>query len=118
MRASILLIAMTLTVPPGPLTAQTNPDGLGSVEYGRRLAEEVCGECHRVSAERAAKPPAMEEGVEAPDLTERLSDPGVTEMALRSYLRSSHPVMPNIRLTPDETDDIVAHLMTLKTRAR
>ena len=64
------------------------------------------------------KPPPMAEDAEAPDLTLRMTDPGVTEMSLRSYLQTSHPVMPNIRLTPDETDDILAYLMTLKRGPR
>ncbi|MDQ2101712.1 c-type cytochrome [Azospirillum isscasi] len=118
MRATGLLFSMATLALSAPLAAQTAPDGPGSVEYGRQLTEEMCGECHRVSARQTAKPPAMEEDAQAPDLTERLADPGVTEMALRSYLRTSHPVMPNIRLTREETDDIVAYLMTMKTRAR
>lgn len=50
----------------------------------------------------------------APDPTERVRDPAITELALRSYLRTSHPVMPNIRLTEEQTDDIVAYLLSLK----
>lgn len=99
-----------------PVHAAT--DGPGSAGFGRRLTEEVCGECHRVSKTPTAKPPPMQEDLAAPDLTERVRDPGFTEMALRSYLQTSHPVMPNIRLTKEETDDIVAYLMTLKGGAR
>lgn len=98
--------------------AQAATDGPGSAGYGRQLTEEICGECHRVSKTPTAKPPPMQEDLAAPDLTERLRDPGVTEMALRSYLQTSHPVMPNIRLTEEQTDDIVAYLMTLKGGAR
>ena len=89
-------------------------DGPGSIGFGRHLAEEICGECHRVSQPPTAKPPPMQEELAAPDLVERMRDPGVTEMALRSYLRTSHPVMPNIRLSIEETDDVVAYLMSLK----
>ena len=93
-------------------------DGPGSPGYGRQLTEDICGECHRVSADRSAKPPPMQEDLAAPDLTERMRAPGVNEMALRSYLQTSHPVMPNIRLTPEQADDIIAYLMTLKGTAR
>lgn len=99
-------------------SAHAATDGPGSAGYGRQLTEEICGECHRVSKTPTAKPPPMQEDLAAPDLTERLRDPGVTEMALRSYLQTSHPVMPNIRLTEEQTDDIVAYLMTLKGGAR
>lgn len=123
MRAAILIVSAATLLLPTATTAQAVPqgamsDGPGSVGYGRRLAEEICGECHRVTAGKPAKPPPMEEDATAPDLTERMTDPAMTELALRSYLRTSHPLMPNIRLTPDETDDIVAYLMTLKRGAR
>jgi len=94
--------------------AHAASDGAGSINFGRRLVEEVCGECHRVSQPPTAKPPPMQEDLAAPDLVERMHDPGITEMALRSYLRTSHPVMPNIRLSTEETDDVVAYLMSLK----
>ena len=99
------------------MAASAASDGAGSVVYGRQLAVEVCGECHRVSRERDPRPP-MQEDLAAPDLTERVRDPAITEMALRSYLRTSHPIMPNIRLTGEQTDDIVAYLMSLKGSAR
>lgn len=128
MRATILIVSAATLLLPTATAAQAVPqqsipqgtmqDGPGSVGYGRRLAEEICGECHRVTAGKPAKPPPMEEDTGAPDLTERMTDPGMTEMALRSYLRTSHPLMPNIRLTPDETDDILAYLMTLKRGAQ
>lgn len=128
MRATILIVSAATLLLPTATAAQAipqqavpqapMPDGPGSVGFGRRLTEEVCGECHRVTAGKPARPPPMEEDATAPDLTERMTDPAMTELALRSYLRTSHPLMPNIRLTPDETDDIVAYLMTLKRGAR
>lgn len=83
-------------------------DGPGDPGYGRRLALDLCSDCHVVSpdGERSG-------GGAGPDLVDRMRDPGVTEMALRSYLQTSHPVMPNIRLTREQTDDIVAYLVSL-----
>ncbi len=99
-------------------SARAATDGPGGPGYGRQLTEDICGECHRVSATPTAKRPPMQEDLAAPDLTERMRDPSMTELALRSYLQTSHPVMPNIRLNRDETDDIVAYLMSLKGGAR
>ncbi|MCW2238578.1 cytochrome c [Azospirillum canadense] len=99
-------------------SARAATDGPGGPGYGRQLTEDICGECHRVSAIPTAKRPPMQEDLAAPDLTERMRDPSMTELALRSYLQISHPVMPNIRLNRDETDDIVAYLMSLKGGAR
>jgi hypothetical protein len=35
-------------------------------------------------------------------------------MSLRAFLQTPHPTMPNLMLTPDETDDVIAYLLTLK----
>lgn len=103
--ATLAAIAALAASPP-PRAAE---DGPGSPGFGRQLTLEICGECHRVAANQTPV-----EDV-APDLTERMRDPGITELALRGYLRTSHPVMPNIRLTREQTDDVVAYLLTLKT---
>ncbi len=110
-RLSPLLILILLALPsPAPAAA----DGPGNPTYGRQEAAELCGGCHRVARDGTPKPPAMADDTIAPDLTERARDPAITELALRSYLRTSHPVMPNIRLTEEQTDDIVAYLLSLK----
>ncbi|WP_372396480.1 c-type cytochrome [Azospirillum sp. HJ39] len=89
----------------GPRT----PDGSASAVDGRSLALALCGDCHVAAPGQPAGP-----DLAGPDLVERMQDPAMTELALRSHLRTSHPLMPNIRLTRGETDDIVAYLLTLK----
>ncbi|NYZ14881.1 c-type cytochrome [Azospirillum sp. RWY-5-1] len=84
-------------------------NGPGDAANGRRLATDFCSECHVVSTDQRLGGPKA-----APDLTERMRHPGLTELALRSYMQTSHPVMPNIRLTLEQTDDLVAYLLTLK----
>jgi hypothetical protein len=39
-------------------------------------------------------------------------------LALRSYLQTSHPVMPNIMVNRQQADDIIAYLLTFKGSAR
>ncbi|ALG75368.1 hypothetical protein VY88_25275 [Azospirillum thiophilum] len=105
----------------GPRT----PDGSASAVDGRSLALALCGDCHIVAPGRTTGPDGLSgpdpagpdpagSDLAGPDLVERMQDPAMTELALRSYLRTSHPLMPNIRLTRGETDDIVAYLLTLK----
>ena len=36
--------------------------------------------------------------------------------ALRAFLRTPHAAMPDLRLTPDQTDDAVAYVLSLKGR--
>jgi hypothetical protein len=42
------------------------------------------------------------------------ASPGLTAIAIRVWLQSPHPTMPNIRLNDTEKDNIVAYLLSLK----
>jgi mono/diheme cytochrome c family protein len=106
-----LLVAgmLMVTITAGALAAT---DGPGNPGYGRGLANDLCGDCHVVSPDQATgKRPA-------PNLMERVRDPEITELALRSYLQTSHPVMPNIMVNRQQADDIIAYLLTFKGSAR
>lgn len=85
---------------------------VGSQVRGQERAEQLCGDCHVVTPGR--------EGSRSlgPNLVDYVRDPAVTEMALRSYLQTSHPVMPNVMLDRDDTDDIVAYLLARKAPQR
>jgi cytochrome c len=38
---------------------------------------------------------------------------GMTATAIRVFLRTSHPKMPNLILTPEETEDVIAYILSL-----
>jgi hypothetical protein len=40
---------------------------------------------------------------------------GMTAMALNASLLTSHPIMPNIRLEPQQRSDVIAFILSLKT---
>ena len=40
--------------------------------------------------------------------------PGMTAMALKVFLTSSHPKMPNLILTPEEAADVTAYILSLR----
>ena len=82
---------------------------LGDVKRGQTLAETVCAECHAV--ERGA--PRSPNGY-APTFVTLATTPGMTPMALRVALRTSHTKMPNLVLKNQEVDDVIAYLATLK----
>ena len=42
--------------------------------------------------------------------------PSTTELSLKVFLRSSHKSMPNFILQPEETDDIVAYILSLRRK--
>jgi mono/diheme cytochrome c family protein len=108
MDRTLLMAAMLVMAVPG-FGALAATDGPGSPAYGRESAVDLCGDCHLVSPDQS--PDGMRPG---PNLMQRVRAPEITELALRSYLRSSHPVMPNIMLTQEQADDIIAYLMTFK----
>jgi hypothetical protein len=61
-------------------------------------------------------------GVREPSLTDAppfqavADDPAATEMALRVFLRTPHATMPDLRQTPEQTDDLIACILSLKGR--
>jgi mono/diheme cytochrome c family protein len=100
------MLACGLTVAGGAALSQDLP---GDPVAGHVLASEVCATCHVVSARQANDP-----GVGAPSFLEFAGDPAVTEMSLHAFLQTPHATMPNLMLTPEETDDIISYLLTLK----
>jgi mono/diheme cytochrome c family protein len=81
----------------------------GDPLVGGKLAREVCAGCHIVSDDQLVDP-----DVGAPTFFDVVADPSVSELSLRAFLQTSHPTMPNLILTPDETDDIISYILTLK----
>lgn len=91
----------TMCVAGGHAAAQDAAAGAG-------LAREVCAKCHVVAADQMIDP-----GI-GPSLLEVAEHPATTELSLRAFLRTPHATMPNLMLTPEETDDVIAYLLTLK----
>ena len=75
---------------------------------GQNLADKWCSECHGIRAERVSPNRA------APTFPELAAEPSITEYSLRALLRSPHETMPHITFTPDQLDDIVGYIMSLK----
>ena len=95
----------TLWVACGHAAAQDLP---GDPAAGASLAREVCAECHLVSEDQLIDPAI------GPSLLEVAEHPATTELSLRAFLQTPHATMPNLMLTPQETDDIIAYLLELK----
>ena len=100
--AMVLLIAVT-----SGADAQQPGDPL----KGSALAQSVCARCHAVRSGQMRSPNPM-----APSLSNVANWPGMTEMALRAWLLSSHRTMPNIVLDNNETNDVTAYILSLQGR--
>jgi mono/diheme cytochrome c family protein len=79
----------------------------GDVARGAVIAKRWCVNCHVVSADQTSAK------VDVPtfaDIARRRPD----DRALSSFLVNPHPPMPNLSLTRQEIDDVVAYIRSLE----
>jgi mono/diheme cytochrome c family protein len=76
---------------------------------GLHLAETVCSACHQVGA--APSPQNSKSG--APTFVAISRMPSMNELAIKVFMRTSHPPMPNIILSKEESDSVAAYIVNL-----
>jgi mono/diheme cytochrome c family protein len=76
---------------------------------GRHLAEAVCRACHQIDA--TSPNAGLISG--APSFVDISRMPSTTELAIKVFLRTSHPTMPNFILSPEEIDSVTAYILSL-----
>jgi cytochrome c551/c552 len=84
----------------------------GDVAAGHAFAREACKSCHVVEPTNAS--PRIV--VVGPSFQDIANTKGMTATALRVFLTTSHPKMPNLILTPEETSDVIAYILSLRDR--
>jgi mono/diheme cytochrome c family protein len=77
---------------------------------GLALTGVWCTECHAVTTDARSPNP------NAPSFSDLAAQGSTTELSLRAFLRTPHPTMPNIIIKPDDTDDIIAYILSLRSR--
>jgi mono/diheme cytochrome c family protein len=82
----------------------------GDVAAGRAFAREACITCHVVDPANAS-PRVV---VIGPNFQDISNTKGMTATALRVFLTTSHPKMPNLILTPEEIADVTAYILSLR----
>jgi mono/diheme cytochrome c family protein len=93
-----------------PLVLMPAVGSPADLAVGKLLADKWCAQCHGTRAGRLGPNP------DAPTFSELAAEPSITEYSLRALLRSPHETMPQITPTPDEMDDIVGYILSLKPR--
>jgi len=93
------------------LTSNANAQERGDSGRGAKIALVTCSSCHAVRRGQLRSPNPM-----APNFTDVATTLGMTDRALRVWLQTSHPTMPNIVLSNSERDDVVAYIMSLRAR--
>ena len=81
------------------------------VQNGRRLAQQVCAECHAVLPEEARSPKAG-----APTFQDLARTPGMTATALSVAFATPHAGMPMFKLSSEQAADIIAYILGLQAR--
>ncbi len=81
----------------------------GDPSKGLAYASRVCAQCHAVREGDELSP-----NPEAPSFGDIANTPGVTGISLAATLHSVHENMPNFVLAPNERDNIVAYILSLK----
>src|SRR5260370_34230429 len=105
MRRAALAVALAATV-----CAANAQDGSGTPEAGRVFAREVCTPCHAVTTDQVL-PRRFVIGL---DFQAIANSAGMTATALRAFLTTPHPKMPNLILTPQESADVIAYILSLR----
>jgi cytochrome c len=86
----------------------------GSASDGHRLAEAWCKDCHAIEATTAGTGTGTGTANAAPAFTAIANQPSTTELSLKVFLRSSHRSMPNLVIAPNQADDLVNYILSLK----
>lgn len=107
---SIAALLLVLVLGFGPPSAEAQQ--IGNVADGLAYARAHCAECHGVETTGEDFSP----NVDAPDFSVVANTPGMTERALLVWLQTSHPTMPNFMIPAEARDDLVAYIMSLKTK--
>lgn len=81
----------------------------GDAAAGASFAQSACGSCHSTQAGKMSSPDAN-----APAFQVIADMPSMTGTALTVWLRTSHPTMPNLQLTPAETANVIAYIHSLR----
>jgi mono/diheme cytochrome c family protein len=81
----------------------------GDPQKGRVIAQTSCATCHAITASRALSP-----NLRAPPFLTIAQTPGMTAIALRAALQTSHKRMPNLILRKQTREDVIAYILSLK----
>ena len=75
---------------------------------GQILSQQWCAQCHGVRTDQPSANP------DVPSFSAIAAEPSATEYSLRIFLRVPHPTMPNFVLKPDDIDDLVDYIISLR----
>lgn len=84
----------------------------GNAFKGQVYARQNCAECHSVEPTNEVEP-----FFEIPSFYAIAQMPGMSELAISVWLKSSHDKMPNFIVPQEDRENLAAYIMSLKSRA-
>ena len=83
----------------------------GDIAAGHSFVGAACSACHVVDAEQG--PPRRI--FIGPGFRNIANTPGITATALRVFLTTSHPKVPNPIVTSEQMADVIAYILSLRS---
>ena len=105
----IALSAILLTLSAQAAQAQV----IGNPQKGAELASDTCAGCHGVRDRQLLSP-----NPSSPTFYEVAKSPGMTAAALTVTLTTPHAGMPMFMFTPEQRQDIIGYILSLKADNR
>jgi mono/diheme cytochrome c family protein len=90
-------------------TADLPAQEVGDARQGRALAQTACAACHAVEKGRPSP------HVDAPAFPAIANMRGMSARALTVALQTSHKTMPDLVLGDDETRNVIAYILSLRS---
>jgi mono/diheme cytochrome c family protein len=83
---------------------------LGNPAAGLEYAKKVCADCHAVERDTVML------FSQVPSFQDVADTEGMTPRALVVWMSTSHPNMPDLIIPPDDMDNVIAYIMSLRTK--
>lgn len=87
---------------------------------GRKIAEQWCSECHRVTPDQpsGARPGhVLPSPMPGPNFMDIAARPGIDREWLRRFSDELHLPMPIYRLPVDQQDAVISYILSLKVKS-
>lgn len=104
-----IVAALLLTCALVPASASAAK--VGNVDAGKQYAEAQCAACHSIVPDGNMSPR------DAATPFQAIADTGgMTATALHVFFQTPHPNMPNLIVQGDDEDNIIAYILSLKSK--
>ena len=89
-----------------------------SLETGKQIAADWCSECRRIAPDQPSgmrRDHVLPPPVEAPSFMQIAAKPYIDQAYLHGFVTELHPSMPTFRLSPEEQQDVIAYILSLRS---